>query len=61
MQFLNWSGKTPVDRGRLMMLVMVGRRTDLHCLRSDVGMGSKSDEVSDEWDTSEETSSVVAG
>ena len=60
-QFLNWSGKTPVDIDRLMIFVIVGRRTDLHCLRREVGIGSRSQEVSGELDKSAETSAMVAG
>ena len=37
-----------MTRERLMMLVMVGRRVGKHCLRRDVGMGSRSQKVSDE-------------
>ena len=37
-----------VERGRLMILVIVGRRTDEHCFRREVGMGSKSQVVSGE-------------
>ena len=58
-QFLNWSGKTPVDKDRLMIFVIEGR-TDLHSLRSEVGIGSRSQEVSGELDKSAETSSIVA-
>ena len=31
-----------VERDRLMILVIVGRMTDEHCFRRDVGIGSKS-------------------
>ena len=58
---MNWVGKVPVDNDKLMMLVMVGRRTDLHCLSRVVGIGSKSQNESGEDDKSEETSSIVAG
>ena len=58
-QFLNWSEKTPVDRDRLMICVIEGR-TDLHCLRNEVGIGSRSQEVSGEPDKSAENSSIVA-
>ena len=50
-----------MDRDRLMMFVIVGRRTDLHCLRREVGIGSRSQEVSGELDKSAETSAMVAG
>ena len=35
--------------------------TDLHCLRSEVEIGSRSQEVSGELDKSAETSATVAG
>ena len=41
-QLLNWSGKTPDDSERLMILVIVGIRTEAHCLRSEAGIGSRS-------------------
>ena len=50
-----------MDRDRLMIFVIVGRRTDLHCLRREVGIGSRSHEVSGELDKSAETSAMVAG
>ena len=50
-----------MDRDRLMIFVIVGSRTDLHCLRSEVGIGSRSQEVSGELDKSAETSAMVAG
>ena len=50
-----------MERDRLMIFVIVGRRTDLHCLRSEVGIGSRSQEVSGELDKSSETSAMVAG
>ena len=59
-QFLYWSEKTPVDRDRLMIFVIEGRRTDLHCLRDEVGIGSRSQEVSGELDKSAENPSIVA-
>jgi hypothetical protein len=37
---LKEEGKEPVDRERLTILVMTGRRTGRHCLRSQVGSGS---------------------
>jgi len=33
---------------RLTMLVMVGRSADRHCLRRDVGVGSRSEKESDD-------------
>ena len=42
-----------------MILVIVGRRTDEHCFRREVGIGSKSQLVSGESDTSLEISSMV--
>ena len=50
-----------MDRDRLMIFVIVGSRTDLHCLRSEVVIGSRSQEVSGELDKSAETSTMVAG
>ena len=50
-----------VERDRLMILVIVGRRTDEHCLRREVGIGSKSLLVSGESDSSFEISSIVTG
>ena len=44
-----------------MMLVIVGRRTDEHCFRREVGIGSKSQLVSGESDRSLEISSMVTG
>mgnify|MGYP003406490484 FL=1 len=58
-QLLNWSGKTPVEIDRLIILVSVGRRIWEHCLRSEVGIGSKSQLVSGDWERSLETSSAV--
>ena len=49
-----------MDRDRLMMFVILGR-TDLHCLRREVWIGSRSQEVSGELDKSAETSAMVAG
>ena len=37
---------TSGERERLMILVIVGRRTEEHCLRSEMGIGSKSQFVS---------------
>ena len=45
---LNCLGKTPVLRERLTMSVKVGRSIGRHCLRIDVGMGSRSQKVLDE-------------
>ena len=44
-----------------MILVIVGRRTDKHCFRSEVGIGSESQLVSGESDSSLEISSIVTG
>ena len=44
-----------------MILVIVGRRIDEHCFRRDVGIGSKSQLVSGESDSSLEISSLVTG
>ena len=43
---LKLSGEEPDKRDRLMMLVMTGERTDMHCFRRDVGMGSRSHDLS---------------
>ena len=50
-----------VKGDRLMILVIVGRRTDEHCFRREVGIGSKSQLVSEESDSSLEISSIVTG
>ena len=50
-----------VERDRLMILVIVGRRTDEHCFRREVGIGSKSQLVSGESDSILEISSIVTG
>ena len=42
---LNCLGKTPELRERLTMLAMVGRSIGRHCLRIDVGIGSRSQKV----------------
>ena len=44
-----------------MILVIVGRRTDEHCFRREVGIESKSQLVSGESESSLEISSVVTG
>ena len=44
-----------------MILVIVGRRTDEHCFKREVGIGSKSQLVSGESDSSLEISSIVTG
>ena len=44
-----------------MIFVIEGSRTELHCLRSEVGIGSRSQEVSGELDKSAETSAMVVG
>jgi len=36
------------DERKFMMLVRVGRSADRHCLRRDVGMGSRSEKELDE-------------
>ena len=50
-----------MDIDRLMIFVIVGIRTDLHCLRREVGIGSRSQEKLGELDKSAETSAMVAG
>ena len=47
-----------MDIDRLMIFVIVGR-TDLHCLRREVGIGSRSHEVSGELGKSAENSSMI--
>ena len=39
---LNADGNEPVESEKLTILVIVGRRTERHCLSSQVGMGSRS-------------------
>jgi hypothetical protein len=58
---LNCLGKTPVLRERLTMSVIVGRSIGRHCLRIDVGMGSRSQKVLDDRLMSLESSSLEAG
>ena len=48
-----------VERDRLTILVIVGGRTDEHCFRSEVGIGSKSQLVSVKSVSSLEMSSIV--
>ena len=48
-----------VERDRLMILVIVGRRTDEHCFRREVGTGSKSQLVSEESQSFLEIPSMV--
>lgn len=43
---LKLSGKEPDERDRLIMLVMTGERTDMHFFRRDVGIGSRSQNLS---------------
>ena len=50
-----------VERDSLMILVIVGKRTDEHGFRREVGIGSKSQLVSGESDSSLEISSIVTG
>ena len=50
----------PVDRDRLIMLVMVGKSVDLICFNRVV-IGSRSQYEPGEFDMSVETSSIVAG
>jgi len=48
-----------VERDILMMLVIVGSRIWEHCFKRYVGIGSKSQLLSGDWERSSETSSVV--
>jgi hypothetical protein len=57
---LNCSGKTPEDKERLMILVIVGTRTEAHCLTREAGIGSRSQLVAGDRFKSLETSSMVA-
>ena len=47
-----------MDRDRLVIFAIEGR-TDLHCLRGEVGIGSRSQKVSGELDESAENSSII--
>jgi len=58
-QFLNWLGKMPLEIDRLIMSVNVKSRIWEHCFKRDVGIGSKSQLVSGDLESSLETSSVV--
>ena len=58
---LNLSGKTPVSSERLMMCVMVGNSACKHCLRRDVGRGSRSQKLLEELRMIFDTSSSVTG
>jgi len=49
----------PVERDRLMILAIVGIKIWEHCFKRDVGIGSKSQLVSGDWERNLETSSVV--
>ena len=42
------------------MIRVIEGRTDLNCLRNEVGIGSRSQEVSGEPDKSADNSSIVA-
>ena len=44
-----------------MILVIVGNRTEEHCLRREEGIGSKSQLVSGDWNSSLETSPIERG
>ena len=50
-----------VERDRLMILAIFGRRTDELCFRREVEIGSKSQLVSRESDSSLEISYIVTG
>jgi hypothetical protein len=36
---LNYKGKTPEDKERLIILVIVGTRTEAYCLTREAGIG----------------------
>lgn len=57
----NDSGTEPDDRERLMMREMTGARTDIVCLRMDVGIGSSSHCLVGDWRTSLVISSESVG
>jgi len=59
-KILKCLGKTPELKDRLIMLVMVGRSAGTSCFRREVGIGSSSQKVLDDWDTSLQMSSSVA-
>ena len=54
---LNCLGKTPELKDKLTMLVMVGRSTGRYCFRREVGIGSRSQKVLDDCETSLQISS----
>jgi hypothetical protein len=58
-EFLNDDGKVPEVSERLIILVMLGVRTVAHCLRRDVGMGSRSHCLFGRESRSLDTSSVA--
>ena len=58
---LKLSGKEPDERDRLMMLVMTGERTDMHCFMRGVGIGSRSQNLSGDARMTLVTSSLVTG
>jgi len=58
-QVLNWSWKTSVLRDMFIMVVKVGKSADEHCLRRQVGMGSRSQNVLDGWELIFNTSLVT--
>ena len=61
MESLKDDGKVPEERDRLMMLVIVGARTEIDCLRMDVGMGSSSHCLVGDCRTSLVISSMLVG
>jgi len=58
-QTFNWSGKTSVLRDMFIMVVKVGTGADKYCLRREVGMASRSQNVLDDWEMISDTSSLV--
>ena len=50
-----------VEKNRLIILVEVKRRTDEHCFRREVGIGSRSQLVSNESASSLDIPSMVTG
>lgn len=58
---LNWSGKMPDEKDKLMMLVMVGTRAVEQAFRREVGMGSNSQYLLGDVRSALVTSSSVTG
>jgi len=61
MEYLKLSGKVPEERDRLIMFVMTGERTCKHFFKIDVGIGSRSQNLSGDDIMVLVTSSSVIG